>query len=174
VKPQAIPPEIKEVKPQAIPPEKKMVVVEADRKKRAVSVEPVPVTKRTVPVDPAPVKKMEHPSRDGNSLFNERVRASSGWLAWASRGGYTIQLMVLASEDAEDNLKKILVDDRYYALKDQLYILRKISPQAIFVFYGNYSNMEKARQARDTMPQFLRELQPYVLSIHDALQKIEG
>lgn len=172
---QEIAPEKKEVKPEGMLPKKKEVIVEPDRRKKAVSVEPIPVKKKekVVPVEPVPVKKTGSSSRDADFLFNERVKASSGWLAWAYRGGYTIQLMVLASEDAEDNLKKILVDDKYYAIKDQLYILRKISPQTIFVFYGNYPSMEKARQARNNMPPFLKDIQPYALSIQDAMHKIE-
>jgi septal ring-binding cell division protein DamX len=117
-------------------------------------------------------QKIEKAPRDADALFNERLKASSGWLAWAYRDGYTVQLMVLASEDAEENLKKILVDDRYYAIKDQLYILRKISPHTIFVFYGNYSSMAEARQARNGLPPFLHDIQPYVLSIQDALKKV--
>jgi septal ring-binding cell division protein DamX len=144
-------------------PEKKEVVVKPDRKKKIVVAEPVPV----------PVKKRESSSRDGDALFNERIKASSTWLGWAYRGGYTIQLMVLVSENAEDNLKKILVDDKYYAIRNQLYILRKTSPKTIFVFYGKYPDMDKARQGRNNMPSFLREIQPYALSIQDAMKKIE-
>ncbi len=139
----------------------KEVVVKPDRKKKIV------------PPEPVPVKKVESPSRDADALFEERVSASSTWLAWAYRGGYTIQLMVLASENAEENLKKILVDDKYYAIKDQLYILRKISPKTIFVYHGNYPSMEEARRGRNKMPPFLKEIQPYALSIQDALDKIE-
>lgn len=153
--------EPKPKKTQVTQTEVKAKVVPEDRKKKTVSVEPVPR------------KKKESPRRDADVLFNERVKASSAWLAWAYRGGYTVQLMVLASENAEDNLKQILVDDKYYEIKEQLYILRKISPQTIFVFYGNYPSMDKARQARNNMPSFLREIQPYALSIQDALKKIE-
>jgi septal ring-binding cell division protein DamX len=159
IKPAESEPEV--VQPQKRLPEKKEVVVEANRKKKIVVAEPVPE------------KKRESPSRDADALFNERLKASASWLAWSYRGGYTVQLMVLASENAEENLKKILIDDKYYAIKDQLYILRKTSPKTIFVYYGNYTSMEETRQARNNMPLFLREHQPYVLSIQDALKKIE-
>ncbi|HER62529.1 MAG TPA: hypothetical protein ENO11_00940, partial [Desulfobacteraceae bacterium] len=107
---------IQPVEQQEKLPENRAIVLEPDRKKKAVQAEqPVPETKK---------ERKEPPARDADALFNERLKASSGWLAWAYRGGYTVQLMVLASEDAEENLKKILVDDRYYEIKDQLYILR--------------------------------------------------
>jgi len=141
--------------------EKKPLVVAPDKRKIVVSPPPVPE-----------VKEKATP-RDGDALFNERVKASSTWLAWAYRGGYTIQLMVLASDTAEENLKTILVDDRYYEIRDMLYILRKRSPYAIYLFYGNFPSMDEARAVRNRMPPFLRETQPYVLSIKDALRKIE-
>lgn len=140
------------------------------RMKKEVVVEPGK-TKKTVAVRSQPVAVEKAPPRDADELFDERIKASSSWLAWAYRGGYTIQLMVLASDKAEKNLKKILVDERYYAVKDHLYILKKRSPRTIYLFYGNYETMEEARQVRNKMPPFLRANQPYVLSIKDALDK---
>ena len=126
-----------------------------------------------MPVEPIAEKKREIPRRDADALYQERLRATSKWIAWAYRGGYTVQLMVLVSENAEGNLKKILVDDKYYKIRDKLYILNKLSPQTLYVYYGNYSSMEEGRQARDKMPPFLRRNQPYVLPIQDALDKVE-
>lgn len=139
---------------------------------RSILVEPA-VTKKPAPAEPVAVKKPEPEPRNADALFRERVRASAAWLAWAYRGGYTVQLMVLASDQAEENLKRILVDDKYYAIRDKLYILRKVAPETIYVFYGNYPSMEKARQARNDMPPFLKKNQPYALSIQEALKKIE-
>ena len=161
---------------------KDLVLLKPDGRKKILLVQPLPEKKREPLSSPAevpsksvdiPLKEVTVPGRDAEELFNERLKASSTWLAWAYRGGFTIQLMVLASGNAVDNLKKILVDDKYFAIKDQLYILRKRSPQTIYVFYGNYSSMDMARLARNKMPQFLRDNQPYVLSIQDALKKIK-
>ncbi|HEB48999.1 MAG TPA: hypothetical protein ENI89_00160 [Desulfobulbus sp.] len=113
--------------------------------------------------------------RDGDRLFRERLGASAQWLAGAYRGGgYTVQLMMLTSAEATANIKKMLTRDSYYAIRDKLYILRKqTSPPTLFVFYGIYDSMEDARQARNTMPLFLRKHHPYALSIADALKKTE-
>ncbi|WP_457574870.1 ExeA family protein [Desulfolithobacter sp.] len=112
--------------------------------------------------------------RSGEKLFRERLGASAGWVAGAYRNKYTIQLMMLTSAQAEENLKKMLATDDYYAIKDQLYILRKQThPPVLFVFYGTYATMEEARQARNRMPIFLRKHHPYALSIGDALKKSE-
>ena len=149
------------VNPEKILPEKKAVIIEPDRRKKIA------------PVEPIVEEKKEIPRRDANALYQERLKATSTWIAWAYRGGYTVQLMVLASENAEDNLKKILIDDKYYRIKDHLFILKKISPKTIYVYYGNYSSMAEGRAARDNMPPFLRENRPYVLPIQDALDKVE-
>ncbi len=148
------------VAPQVVQ-DKESVVITPDRRKIIVSSAPVPEVKE------------DTAARDGDALFNERVKASSTWLAWAYRGGYTVQLMVLASDNAEENLKTILLDERYYEIKDMLYILRKRNPYTIYLFYGNFPSMDEARAVRNKMPPFLRETQPYVLPIMDALKKIE-
>lgn len=118
-----------------------------------------------------PVKKIVAEERDADVLFRERLEASSAWGQRAQNKEYTIQLMVLASVKAEENLKKIIVDDKYYKYKNQLYILRKTRPKVLYVFFGHYPSMDQARKSRNNMPKFLRDNQPYVLSIRDALQK---
>ena len=112
--------------------------------------------------------------REGNRLFQERLRASAEWLAGAYRGQYTIQLMMLSSQQAEENVKKLLVQKDYFAVIDKLHILRKkTNPPTLFVFYGTYPSMDAARQVRNNMPLFLRKHHPYALSIADALTKTE-
>ncbi len=113
--------------------------------------------------------------RDGEKLFRERLGASSSWLAGAYRGGYTIQLMMLASDQAQASITNSLVQDDYYQLRDQLYVVRKKSkPPTLFVFYGIFDSMEAARETRNNMPVFLRTHHPYPLLISDALKKIEN
>ena len=116
----------------------------------------------------------EAEKRDGRELFQERVRASAGWLAGAYRSEYTIQLMMLTSDQAAANVEKLLVLDEYFTIKDQLHILsKKTNPPTLFVFYGTFDSMDAARQARNKMPIFLRKHHPYALSIADALTKTE-
>lgn len=119
-------------------------------------------------------KKVKTVARDGDALFRDRLRASAAWLAGAYRGQYTIQLMMLSSKSAEENVKKLLIRDDYFAVIDKLHILRKkTNPPTLFVFYGTYPSMDAARQVRNTMPVFLRKHHPYALSIADALTKTE-
>lgn len=113
-------------------------------------------------------------SRKGEQLYQKRIRASAKWLAGAYHNSYTVQLMMLASEQAAHNIKIRLVQDNFFAIKDNLYILsKKTAPPTLFVFYGTYDSMEQARQARNNMPLFLRKHHPYALSISDAIKKTE-
>jgi type II secretory pathway predicted ATPase ExeA/septal ring-binding cell division protein DamX len=116
----------------------------------------------------------DYTSRRGEQLYQERLRASAKWLAGSYHNRYTVQLMMLASEQAAHNIKIRLVQDNFFAVKDNLYILNKrTSPPTLFVFYGTYDSMEQARQARNNMPLFLRKHHPYALSISDAMKKTE-
>jgi type II secretory pathway predicted ATPase ExeA len=113
-------------------------------------------------------------SPDGSSLFDERIRASAAWLSGAYTGKYTIQLMMLTSRSARKNVEKLLAQKEYASVLDTLYILqKKTTPPTLFLFYGTYPSMDAARQARNTMPIFLRKHHPYALSIADALTKTE-
>jgi septal ring-binding cell division protein DamX len=110
--------------------------------------------------------------RNGDKLFRERLGASASWLAGMYRGGYTIQLMMLMSNEAQASITNTLVQDEYYPLRDKLYILRKkTTPPTLFVFYGMYDSLEAARESRNDMPVFLRKHHPYPLSITEALKK---
>lgn len=112
---------------------------------------------------------------DGETLFRERLVASVSWLAGLHKGGYTIQLMMLTSDQAQASIAGTLVEDEYYAVRDQVYILRKkTTPPTIFVFYGMYDSLAAAREARNNMPIFLRKHHPYPLSVGEALKKLEN
>ena len=130
--------------------------------------------KAQAPVKPVAAVTAGAGNRNGEQLFQQRIRASAKWLASAYHNRYTVQLMMLASEQAEPNLKKMFVQDDYFAIIDNLYVLtKKTSPPTLFVFYGTYDSMEQARQARNNMPLFLRKHHPYALSINDAMKKTE-
>ena len=166
----------------SVPAEKKTVGKETagDTKQSEVKLPAPEEKKKIIHVQRDVVKKeLREPKvkalvRDGDALFQDRFRASAAWLAGAYRGQYTIQLMMLSSKSATENVKKLLVRDDYFAVIDKLHILRKeTNPPTLFVFYGTYPSMDAARQVRNTMPVFLRKHHPYALSIADALTKTE-
>jgi type II secretory pathway predicted ATPase ExeA/septal ring-binding cell division protein DamX len=152
-------PERVKVSPGTI--EQKIIIIEPPSK--------TPVAK--TPVEPV---KQIRVSPLGEQIFQERIRASAKWLANGYHNRYTVQMMMLASEQAAPNVKRMLAQQEYQAIKDYLYILtKKTSPPTLFVFYGTYDSMEQARQARNNMPLFLRKHHPYALSINDAMKKTE-
>lgn len=112
--------------------------------------------------------------RDGDKLFRERLAASASWLTGIHKEKFTVQLMMLASDQAQASVAATLALEEYAPVVDRLYILRKkTTPPTIFVFYGLYDSMEAAREARNNMPVFLRKHHPYPLAVVDALKKLE-
>ncbi len=108
-------------------------------------------------------------------IFKDRTAAAAKWLVGGKNTHYTIQLMVLASEGAEGNLKKMLATKQYQGLAENLYILRSAaSTPSIIVFYGEYETMVDARKARKALPEFLLKHDPYAISIRGAINKALG
>ena len=87
---------------------------------------------------------------------------------------FTVQLMALASKDAEINLKKMLAQVDYRQEAGNFYIFKQATaPTHIYVFYGEYPSIERARLVKNSLPQFLRDHKPYALSIKDAMAKVK-
>lgn len=116
------------------------------------------------------------PVSDARRLFVARLAAGSTWVTGASQGKYTIQLMVLSAEQGEENLQRMLSEKPYADIVNQLYILRRTASvdPLVLVYYGVYASMADARNARNTMPRFLREHHPYAISIKGAVDKVKG
>ena len=111
--------------------------------------------------------------RDGDTLFRERVAASANWLAGVQKGKYTIQLMLLESNQAQATVATTLAEDDFYRIREQLFIFRKRSKSSVvFVFHGLYDSLDAAREARNEMPVFLRRHHPYPLAVDDAMRKL--
>jgi len=112
---------------------------------------------------------------DSQTILQERLKASGDWLAGIYQGKYTIQLMMLSSPMAQSRLADTLGTDEYAPLLDQVYILQKqTTPPTLLVYYGVYESLDAAREARNSMPVFLRQHQPYPLSISEAMAKIDN
>ncbi len=108
-----------------------------------------------------------------DKLYNERLLAGREWERNEKQGLYTVQIMALASQDAEQNLKKMLAKVNYRQEAGNFYILKK-SPKSgkLFVFYGEYPSLEIARLVTISLPTFLRDHNPYPLSIKGAIAKV--
>lgn len=130
-----------------------------------------------------PVKKNEQNEVQGvisagthfstEQLYRKRTMAGGSWKNGANDSKYTVQLMVLTSDNAEENLMTMLSQDIYRQEAGNFFIFKKMtSPYHVFVFYGEYSTIARARLAQNSLPPFLREHQPYAISIKGALAKV--
>lgn len=140
------------------------------------STPPKVVQKKMVetPVDPPVSLEQPQKTQKGVDLYSERVVAGVRWLNGVSEDKYTVQLMVLTSDTAEDNLQKMLIDDEFKDVVNDMYVLHKDgNPAPILVFYGEYPTMTAARNARNSLPQFLRKHHPYAISVKGAVQKVQ-
>lgn len=122
-------------------------------------------------------KKTSEVTKKNESLdrvYNRRIAAGTAWLLGQKNDRYTIQLMVVTSGDAEKKVKDMLAKDNYRGQADKLYILRNESnPDVQYVYYGDYPTMIDARNARNTMPEFLRSHKPYAMSVKGAVRKAQ-
>jgi type II secretory pathway predicted ATPase ExeA/septal ring-binding cell division protein DamX len=106
-------------------------------------------------------------------LYKKRLMAGTSWYNNKKNHKYTVQVMVLTSETAEGNLKKMLQEDRYRQEAGNFYIFKKLSTSdTLFVFYGEYDTIAQARLAQNSLPQFLRKHKPYAISVKGAMSKV--
>lgn len=100
------------------------------------------------------------------------ITAGEKWLAGEMSSTFSIQLMALKSDQAEENLKRIISQPEYQAVADKLVMLKRPSdPPVLLLFYGEYPSMAAARNARNNMPIFLRNRHPYPVSVRGAVEK---
>lgn len=110
------------------------------------------------------------PTRD--SLYKERLAAGARWLVGGGSGRFTVQLMVLTSEQAEENLQQMLEDKEYRSVADNLFVLRRLGdPPTVMLYFGEYRTFAAAQQARNTLPVFLRKHDPYPIAVNAAVEK---
>ena len=110
--------------------------------------------------------------RDPSVYYAQRLAAGSRWLVGGSRDKYTVQLMVLNSEDAQQNVRYMLAEEDYQKVLDQLYILRKVGqPQTVMLYWGEFDSPSEARAARSQLPNFLSRLEPFEIPVKDAVAK---
>lgn len=111
--------------------------------------------------------------RSVDQLVRDRMVAGKSWEKGTKDNLFTVQLMVLTSKTAEQNLRRMLLEDRYRQEAGNFYIFKKKdNPDNIMVFYGEYRTIARARLAQNSLPQFLREHKPYAISVKGAMAKV--
>ena len=141
----------------------------------APSKAPLSEKKPALKTTSVPEKAAISPKPPVEKIFTGRVAASAKWLIGEKNNRFTIQLMVLGSDGADNNLKKMLAQKQYQEVADRLFILRRASsPPIVLVFYGEYPTMDAAKNARKTLPEFLLKKNPYAISVKGAVKKANG
>jgi type II secretory pathway predicted ATPase ExeA/septal ring-binding cell division protein DamX len=108
----------------------------------------------------------------GDPVLASLVAGGERWQTGIDDARFSIQLMALTSDQAEENLKRIVLEPEYQEIIDKLTILKRPSdPPVLLVFYGIYPSMAVARNARNNMPIFLRKHHPYAVSVRGAVEK---
>ena len=146
--------------------------ITADKTKRIVlDLEKSVPTKPVKPVEVVAVVPVT-PSYPVDPALADLVIAGDRWLAGKEMTSFSIQLMALQSEQAEENLKRILAESEYQKVLSKLVMLKRPSnPPVVLLFYGVYPDMAAARNARNNMPIFLRDRHPYPVSVRGAVEK---
>lgn len=101
--------------------------------------------------------------------YVDAMKRGAVWQNSEEKGLYTLQLMVLTEPSAIDTLHGILQRQEFRDLADKFYILKNSS--TIFVYYGEYTSFESVRQAKNSLPEFLKKYDPFPLSVKEAVQK---
>ena len=161
---------IKETKLPELPQLPETIIIIGDEKKFKDSKE---ARKRTIVEEvPAQGTFLELSDKGVDALFLKRIAAGARWLVGGGGGKYTIQLMVLTSDQAEESLKKMLRTPQYQSVANQLYVLRRTGPDpTVMAFYGEYPSLAAARNGRNNLPVFLRKHHPYAISVFGAVEK---
>lgn len=161
--------------------------IEKKAVERVVELRPVQTMKTKPGTSPKPTASTEasrevrikEQTRNGSlnrtvgQLYNDRRVAGKGWENGAKNHLFTVQLMVLTSETAELNLRRMLAEDRYRQEAGNFYIFPKgANSDHVMVFYGEYRTIARARLAQNSLPQFLRDHKPYAISIKGAMAKV--
>ena len=105
-------------------------------------------------------------------LPQKSLAAGDRWLAGEKNNHFTLQLMVLAADQAGKKLKEIVRDKEHQKISEKFIVLKKTASPATFIlFYGEYPTLTAAKNARDNLPQSLQKYTPYPVSIKGAVEK---
>ncbi|TKB23555.1 hypothetical protein FCL47_21895 [Desulfopila sp. IMCC35006] len=144
---------------------KKKTVLPPTQKRGNVKAQPIK--------KPVPTAVASRPHSAADRLYDARLTAGTRWGNTEKKKMFTVQVMALTSKNAEKNLKEMLAQVKYRQEAGNFYILKKkTAPEGLFVFYGEYSSIDRARLAQNSLPPFLRDHKPYTLSIEGAIAKV--
>jgi septal ring-binding cell division protein DamX len=93
------------------------------------------------------------------TVVDQRFAASRVWLTDAAPTTYSIQLMGI---EAEDQLKRHLIDIGKFVEVDKVFLYRTIANRkaSLTVLYGSFSDRRAAQDALEKLPSALKAYRP--------------
>lgn len=124
-------------------------------------------------VAPAPVKpEMEQvvSLKDGGALLESRLKQGGVWLATATPGHLTVQLLRGTSHETMA-LEHFLLKARDENLLSKLFVYRTVTDGAevINIVMGEYKTLSQARAALNALPESMTRYQPYPRNVKSVL-----
>ncbi len=148
-------------------------VIAADKSPRKNTIPhltPEPVTKNNELLSK---RKKELTANSSQQLPRKSLAAGDKWLAGEKNDQFTLQVMVLATDQAGEKFKEILHEEGQQG-SEKFIVLKKTTPPATSIlFYGEYPTLAAARNARNHLPQSLQKYTPYPVSVKQAVEKIK-
>jgi type II secretory pathway predicted ATPase ExeA/septal ring-binding cell division protein DamX len=115
--------------------------------------------------------KAETSSKSTLQLPPKNLAAGNKWLAGEKSDHYTLQIIVLAADQAGDKVQGILHNEGQ-AAAGKFVLLKKTTPPAtVILFYGEYPTLTAAKEARNNLPPSLQKYTPYPVAIKQAVEK---
>jgi septal ring-binding cell division protein DamX len=146
-------------------------VIAADKfpKKNSIPhLTPEPITKNSELLSRG---KKELNTNISQQLPRKSLAAGDRWLAGEKNDQFTLQVMVLAADQAGEKFKEILHEEDQQGSEKFIILKKATSPTTLTLFYGEYPTLTAARNARNNLPQSLQKYTPYPVSVKQAVEK---
>jgi hypothetical protein len=115
--------------------------------------------------------KTETTSRLIRPLPPKNLAAGNKWLAGEKNDHYTLQVIVLAADQAGDKLQGILHNEDQTTAGKFIILKKSTPPATVILFYGEYPTLTAAKEARNNLPPSLQKYTPYPVAIKQAVEK---
>ncbi|MDO9042463.1 MAG: AAA family ATPase [Desulfocapsaceae bacterium] len=115
--------------------------------------------------------KKELKANISQQLPRKSLAAGDRWLAGEKNDQFTLQVMVLATDQASEKFKEILHEEDQQGSEKFIILKKATSPTTLTLFYGEYPTLTAARNARNNLPQSLQKYTPYPVAVKQAVEK---
>ncbi|MDD3813585.1 MAG: AAA family ATPase [Desulfocapsaceae bacterium] len=171
---QPAPAAAEEITKQPISVEIAPLVEKKSKDIQVIAVKKLPKKNISIPLLTAEplTKNNDLKSTIAQQLPRKSLDAGQRWLTGEKNNYFTLQLMILAADQAKEKLRGILREEAKQKGSEKFIVLKKsTSPATFILFYGEYPSLDAARNARNNLPQSLQKYNPYPLPVKQAVEK---